>query len=70
MSAVTPPDEHPFFFRRYGVHLTYLMTVDERVARIRQMGAEDLEKVLRLTGLQKTVRDAATRRLRKLRGTP
>lgn len=69
MSTDLPPEEHPFFFARYGVRLTYATDAEARIARIKHMTEENLEKVLALDGVQKTVRAAAERRLRLLRKT-
>lgn len=51
-----------------GIRLQY-SSADERIARVREFTADQCRAALALPDLQKTVRAAIERRLKKLRGT-
>lgn len=60
------PEEHPFFAGTYRGMTLLHCTAEDRCQRIKAMDRQQLEAVLQLPDLQKTVRTAAERRLRKL----
>lgn len=59
-------EQHPFFARRYGGRVTYHVDAESRLDCVKTFTREQCDAALRLTALQKTVRDAIFRRLRKL----
>jgi hypothetical protein len=62
------PEENPFFFKYYAGHPTYTLSVEDRLTRVREFTAEQCRTALAHAneiGLQKTVRQAIERRLRK-----
>lgn len=50
-----------------GMDWLCTVTVDDRLAQVREMNERDLERVIALPGVQVTVRDIAEARLKKLR---
>lgn len=60
------PEGHPFFAGAYRGRTLLHCTAEDRCQRIKAMDRQQLEAVLQLPDLQKTVRTAAERRLRKL----
>lgn len=59
--------EHPFYSGTYNGRDCYCMTADDRVKRVAALDLEKCQAVLELPNLQITVRQAAERRIRKLR---
>lgn len=58
--------DHPFYSFSHGDEDYYCVSADDRLQRIKELCADGLRRVLELPGLQRTVRQAAERRLRRL----
>jgi len=61
-------DQNPFVNRIPGLHgePTYTFDVASRLARVREFNLEQLQQALAVPDLQKTVKTAIARRIRKL----
>lgn len=57
---------HPFYSGTYNGRDCYCMTADDRVERVARFDLATCHAAQRLEGLQKTVREAIERRIRKL----
>lgn len=56
---------NPFFAGRYGGHETFHLVVEDRLSCVERFDADECRRALAVVGLQKTVRVAIERRLRK-----
>lgn len=63
---VRQPAAHPFAASVYGSHQTYHLTVDDRIAAVRNFDRAQCQAALALPDLQKTVARAVHARLRRL----
>lgn len=58
--------ENPFFAGEYDGHKTYVMSVDDRITRVRNFDRKQCLAALALPDLQKTVSREVERRLRQI----
>lgn len=63
---MTIPSDNPFFAGESGGRKTYVMTVDDRMSRVRHFDRKQCLAALALPDLQKTVSRAVERRLRQI----
>jgi hypothetical protein len=61
---------NPFYAVTHDGNAVYTIDVDDRLSLVREMGPNELRRVISMSGVQKTVQKAAASRLRRLeRGT-
>ena len=58
--------DHPFYSGTYNGHDCYCMTVDDRINRVAAFDLPACRAALALPSLQRTVKAAIERRMRKL----